>query len=69
MTEKTKLLTPEEVSQIIGITPESLSVWRCTARYQIPYIKIGSRVRYRESDIMNWLNQRTQNKGDEHEDI
>jgi predicted site-specific integrase-resolvase len=41
------LLTPLEVSNILGISVETLSVWRATNRYPLPYVKAGRLVRYR----------------------
>ena len=44
--------TPEETAARLGLTnPDTLAVWRCTKRYPLPWVKIGSRVRYRASDV------------------
>lgn len=45
------LLTPEEAAEILGISPGTLTVWRSTGRYNLPYVKVGRAVRYRPSDI------------------
>lgn len=54
-----KLLTTEEAAEFLGITPGTLSVWRCTRRYEIPYIKVGKLVKYRKSALDAFLNDRT----------
>jgi predicted DNA-binding transcriptional regulator AlpA len=36
-----------------------LAGWRCTKRYDLPFVKIGRVIRYRESDIQNFLEQHT----------
>ena len=36
------LLTPIEVAKLLGVTVETLNVWRCTHRYNLSYVKIGS---------------------------
>ena len=54
-----KLLTADEASRHLGLTTATLAVWRCTGRYNLPYIKIGSRVRYRLEDIETFLRERT----------
>lgn len=54
-----QLLGEPEASAFIGVKPGTLSVWRSTGRYLIPYIKVGSRVKYRESDLNKWLEERT----------
>jgi len=58
---KFKLLTPEQVSKILGITIGTLQIWRTTGRYNFPFVKIGSRVMYREEDIQKFINDRTIN--------
>ena len=53
------LLTQEQAAEILGVTPGTLSVWRCTKRYNIPYIKVGRLVRYRKSALDAFLDLRT----------
>lgn len=43
----------------LGVTPRTLEVWRCTKRHQIPYIKVGRLVKYRQSDLDAWLAAQT----------
>lgn len=54
-----KLLTPQEVSEILGVGVETLNVWRATNRYPLKYIKVGRLVRYRSTDIEDFLLSRT----------
>ena len=44
-------ISPKEAANLLGVTAGTLSVWRCTKRYSLPYVKIGRRVMYRLSDI------------------
>ena len=53
-----KLLTADEVSDILGITPTTLSVWRSTKRYQLPWVKVGGRIRYRLIDVQKFIESR-----------
>lgn len=53
------LLTQEQAAEILGVSPGSLEVWRSTRRYAIPYVKVGRLVRYRRSDLEQWLQSRT----------
>ena len=62
MSKAPKLLTTKEVSEILGIKPDTLAVWRCTGRYDIPYVKIGGRVRYKEKDIAKFIERQTHKK-------
>ncbi|WP_144210037.1 helix-turn-helix domain-containing protein [Shewanella donghaensis] len=52
------LLTPAQVSEFLGVTIGTLSVWRCTGRYPLSFIKVGRRVMYRQSDVENFINGR-----------
>lgn len=47
----TKLLTPQDVATLLQVSVETLNVWRCTKRYNLPYIKAGRLVRYRAEDV------------------
>ena len=46
-----QLINPLKVSEIIGVSIGTLAVWRSTGRYALPFIKIGSKVMYRLSDV------------------
>lgn len=49
----------DEAADYIGVEPHSLEVWRSTKRYDIPYVKIGSKVFYRRSDLDVFIEHRT----------
>ncbi|RLJ18070.1 DNA-binding protein [bacterium endosymbiont of Escarpia laminata] len=55
-----KLLTPDEVSDLLGVTTHTLAVWRSEKRYSLCYIKTGRLVRYREEDVIQFIQDRTQ---------
>ena len=57
---KTNLMTPEEVAEYLGISVETLNVWRCTKRYDLPYVKAGRLVRYRIADVEAFIASRVQ---------
>ena len=57
-----RLLTRIEVAEILGIKPDTLAIWSCTKRYDLPYIKVGRYVRYRYSDVEKFLNSRKQDR-------
>lgn len=57
-----KLLTPQEVSEILGVSIETLNIWRTTKRYPLPYVKSGRLVRYREEDVETFITNRLQNE-------
>ena len=55
----TKLLTQEEVADVLGISPGTLAQWRCEGKSILKYIKIGGAVRYKESDLHEYISIRT----------
>jgi len=57
-TIKPILMTPAEVAEYLGVSCETLNVWRCTKRYNLPYIKAGRLVRYREEDVETFVASR-----------
>ena len=53
------LYPPKEAAGYIDVTERTLSVWRCTGRYGIPFVKVGRLVRYRKSALDAFLSRRT----------
>ncbi|MEO6118600.1 MAG: helix-turn-helix domain-containing protein [Methylotenera sp.] len=49
------LLNRSEAAAYLGIKTETLAVWACNKRYKLAYIKIGSRVLYRQSDLDSFI--------------
>lgn len=52
-------LNNADAALYLGIDPGTLSIWRHTNRYVIPYIKVGRLVRYRVRDLDAFLAART----------
>jgi excisionase family DNA binding protein len=50
----TTLMTPLEVGQMLGVNEQTLRNWR-RERSGPTYIRVGRQVRYRESDIHDFL--------------
>ncbi len=63
MEDQSELLNTEHAAALICVSHGTLSVWRSTGRYGIPFIKIGRKVRYRKSDLLAWLESRTRASG------
>lgn len=62
-----RLLTPDEVAEMLGVQAKTLSVWRYTKRYDLPYVKSGRLVRYREEDVTDFImSRRREGGGDAH---
>jgi excisionase family DNA binding protein len=52
-----------EAAEILDLAPGTLSVWRSTGRYGIPFIKVGRKVRYSRTALNAWLESRTRTNG------
>ena len=50
-----RLLTPSEVSEILGISVATLATWRCTQRYNLPFRKLGKKVMYHWVDVEQYI--------------
>ena len=53
-----ELLNEEKAAEVINVKPGTLSVWRCTKRYSLKYVKIGRLVRYRRGDLRSFAASR-----------
>jgi len=54
-----KLLTRKEAAKFLGLSEGTLAVWKVTKRYPLPLIKVGRLVKYRESDLIQFLDKMT----------
>ena len=57
------LLDEKAAAELLDLSPGTLSVWRSTGRYQLPFLKIGRKVRYRRADLHAWLAGRMHESG------
>lgn len=55
MNNEDKLLSPEQVADILGVKKNTLAVWRSTGRYPLPFKRIGRRIRYLQSEVQHFL--------------
>jgi excisionase family DNA binding protein len=53
------LMTRHEAAGYLGVTPHTLSVWACTRRYDLPFVKIGRKVMYRKAHLDSFIEART----------
>lgn len=57
------LLDEKEAAEVLAVSPGTLSVWRSTGRYNVPFVKVGRCVRYSRSALEEWLESRTRTTG------
>lgn len=51
----------KQAAQVLGAKVSTLAVWRSTGRYNLPFLKVGRLVRYRVSDLAEFMSRRTAN--------
>lgn len=54
-----RLLTLKEACVILGVMPNMIYAYNSKGKGGPPYIRVGNRIRFRESDIEEWLTSRT----------
>jgi excisionase family DNA binding protein len=54
------LLNSHQVADYLGVVRGTLGVWRCTKRYDLPYVKIGRLVKYKLEDLNKFIEDRAQ---------
>ncbi len=54
-----KLLTPQEMARVLGVQPSTIYQW--THQGFIPYVKIGKFVRFKEGEVLQWIDKRIVN--------
>jgi len=55
-----EMMTDPEVTALIRVAPGTLANWRSTKAQQIPFVRIGSHIRYRRTDVDRWIEQRVE---------
>jgi excisionase family DNA binding protein len=53
------LMTSDQVATALALSNKTLAAWRCSGRSPLPFLRLGSRVRYRSEDVFAWLESRT----------
>jgi len=57
MNQATQMLDRKAAAEFLGIKEQTLAVWACTKRYDLPFIKIGRRVMYLITDLVAFINR------------
>lgn len=52
-----ELMTPQELAAYLDIRLNTVYTW--THQNMIPYVKVGRLLRFRRSDVNDWLSQRS----------
>ena len=54
-----RLLTPCETAKVLGLSVATLATWRCVRRFDLPFCRVGRSVRYKEDDVLAFIDRRT----------
>lgn len=57
----TKLLTPEELAEMLGVSPSTIRWWRSEGRGPRA-TKVGRLLRYDEADVRAWIEERKEDE-------
>ena len=55
-----QLLSRKQAAEYLGVKENTLAIWACNKRYNLPVVKVGRLCKYRVSDLDNFLNERTE---------
>ena len=61
--QQDELLDESATALTLKVKPQTLSVWRMTGRYALPFVRVGRSIRYRKSDLEVWLASRVVTPG------
>jgi len=50
-----QLLNRKQAAEFLGVREATLAHWKCTGRYNLPAVKIGRLVKYRVSDLEQFI--------------
>jgi excisionase family DNA binding protein len=56
---ESNLLSRKEAAAYLGVSEQTLAIWRSTGRYKLPVVKIGRLAKYRKSDLDDFIRRRT----------
>jgi hypothetical protein len=45
----------EIAASFLNIKSQTLVNWRCTGRHHVPFVRIGRRIKYRVSDLLQFV--------------
>jgi excisionase family DNA binding protein len=52
-----RLLNVQEIAESLGVKPSTIYQW--THQGFIPHVKLGRLLRFKETDIVNWIEKRS----------
>lgn len=53
------LMSRREAAKYLGVAEQTLAVWKCNKRFDIPVIQVGRLIKYRRADLDRFLHANT----------
>jgi excisionase family DNA binding protein len=63
-----RLLSPDQVADLIGVSTSTLAKWRQAGEPDLPYIRVAGRIRYRSSDVEAFIEDEDDGDDDSDDD-
>ena len=57
--QECQLLTRRQASEFLGIKEATLATWAHFKRYNLPFVRIGGCIRYKKSDLEEFIEKGT----------
>ena len=52
------LFSRKKAAEYLDVAEQTLAIWKCTKRYGLPVVKVGRLVKYRKSDLDEFIRSR-----------
>ena len=62
------LLSPDDVAEILGLSTSTLAKWRQIGEPSLPFLRLNGRIKYRASDLDDFLDNASNEEVDEEEE-
>lgn len=53
--ENEELVPPPRAAAFLHKTPRTLANWRCSRRFNLPFVRVGGRIFYRRADLEDFI--------------
>ena len=50
-----RLINTKKAAELLGVAEGTLMNWRSSQAVEIPFVRIGARIRYRLKDVKQWI--------------
>lgn len=55
--KSSNLLTRRQAAAYLGLQEQTLAIWACNKRYNLPFVKIGSLAKYKLDDLDRFIQE------------